>query len=112
MSQQFNAGRPNQLWVSDYMYVSTWQGFAYVAFVIDVFAQRIVGWCVSRSMRTHYVLNAPEHALYARRRERARFLICNRDRGSRYVSIRYSERLAETTNGRNKAEVFLRKRSW
>jgi putative transposase len=76
-------------------YVSTWQGFIYVAFVIDVFARRIVGWRVSTSMHTDFVLDALEQALYARRREREGGLVHHSDRGSQYVSIRYSERLAE-----------------
>ncbi len=66
MNRQFKADRPNQLWVSDFTYVSTWQGWLYVAFVIDVFARRIVGWRVSSSMRTDFVLDALEQALYAR----------------------------------------------
>jgi len=93
--RHFKADRPNQLWVSDFTYVSTWQGWLYVAFVIDVFARRIVGWRVSRSMRTDFVLDALEQALYARRPERDNSLIHHSDRGSQYVSIRYSERLAE-----------------
>ena len=70
VNRQFKAQRPNQLWVSDFTYVSTWQGFVYVAFVIDVFARRIVGWRVSSSMRTDFVLDALEQALYARQPER------------------------------------------
>ena len=95
VNRQFRAERPNQLWVSDFTYVSTWQGWLYVAFVIDVFARRIVGWRVSSSMRTDFVLDALEQALYARQPERDGSLICHSDRGSQYVSIRYSERLAE-----------------
>jgi putative transposase len=76
-------------------YVSTWQGWLYVAFVIDVFARRIVGWRVSSSMRTDFVLDALEQALYARQPERDNSLVHHSDRGSQYVSIRYSERLAE-----------------
>jgi putative transposase len=95
VNRQFKADRPNQLWVSDFTYVSTWQGFVYVAFVIDVFARRIVGWRVSRSMRTDFVLDALEQALYARQPERDATLIHHSDRGSQYVSIRYTERLAE-----------------
>jgi transposase InsO family protein len=95
VNRQFKAQRPNQLWVSDFTYVSTWQGFVYVAFVIDVFARRIVGWRVSSSMRTDFVLDALEQALYARQPERDDALIHHSDRGSQYVSIRYSERLAE-----------------
>ena len=95
VNRQFRAERPNQLWVSDFTYVSTWQGWLYVAFVIDVFARRIVGWRVSSSMRTDFVLDALEQALYDRQPERNRSLIHHSDRGSQYVSIRYSERLSE-----------------
>lgn len=132
VNRQFNATRPNELWVSDFTYVSTWQGMAYVAFVIDVFARRIVGWRVSRTMRTDFVLDALEQALHARRRERDESLVCHSDRGSQYVSIRYTERLAEagiepsvgsvgdsydnalaeTINGLYKAEVIHRRSSW
>jgi putative transposase len=94
VNRQFKAERPNQLWVSDFTYVSTWQGFVYVAFVVDVYARCIVGWRVSSSMRTDFVLDALEQALYARRPERDA-LVHHSDRGSQYVSIRYSERLAE-----------------
>ena len=83
--RQFKAQRPNQLWVSDFTYVSTWQGFVYVAFVIDVFARRIVGWRVSSSMRTDFILDALEQALYARQPERYDALIHHSDRGSQYV---------------------------
>ena len=96
VNRQFKADRPNQLWVSDFTYVSTWQGWLYVAFVIDVFARRIVGWRVSSSMRTDFVLDALEQALYARQPERNDALIHHSDRGSQYVSIRYTERLAES----------------
>ena len=82
-------------WISDFTYVSTWQGGVYVAFVIDVFARRIVSWRVSRSMRTDFVLDALEQALYARQPERDSHLIHHSDRGSQYVCIRYSERLSE-----------------
>jgi putative transposase len=95
VNRQFRAERPKQLWVSDFTYVSTWQGWLYVAFVIDVFARRIVGWRVSSSMRTDFVLDALEQALCARQPERDNSLIHHSDRGSQYVSIRYSERLAE-----------------
>jgi transposase InsO family protein len=95
VNRQFKAERPNQLWVSDFTYVSTWQGWLYVAFVIDVFARRIVGWRVSSSMHTDFVLDALEQALYARQPERDSSLVHHSDRGSQYVSIRYSERLAE-----------------
>lgn len=95
VNRQFRAERPNQLWVSDFTYVSTWHGRLYVAFVIDVYTRRIVGWRVSSSMRTDFVLDALEQALYARQPGRDGSLICHSDRGSQYVSIRYSERLAE-----------------
>ncbi len=95
VNRQFKAARPNQLWVSDFTYVSTWQGWLYVAFVIDVFARRIAGWRVSTSMTTDFVLDALEQALYARRPGDDGTLIHHSDRGSQYVSIRYSERLAE-----------------
>jgi transposase InsO family protein len=90
VNRPFKAERPNQLWVSDFTYVSPWQGWWYVAFVIDVFARRILGWQVSNSMRTDFVLNALEQALYARQPERDSRLIHPSDRGSQYVSIRYS----------------------
>ncbi len=131
VNRQFKADRPNQLWVSDFTYVSTWQGWLYVAFVIDVFARRIVGWRVSSSMHTDFVLDALEQALYARQPEREE-LIHHSDRGSQYVSIRYTERLAEagiepsvgsrgdsydnalaeTINGLYKAELIHRRAPW
>jgi transposase InsO family protein len=95
VQRQFTAQRPNALWVSDFTYVSTWQGFVYVAFVIDVFARYIVGWRVSASARTDFVLDALEQALYARRPAQRDGLIHHSDRGVQYVSIRYTERLAE-----------------
>jgi len=130
--RKFKADRPNQLWVSDFTYVSTWQGWLYVAFVIDVFARRIVGWRVSSSMQTDFVLDALEQALYARQPERDKSLVHHSDRGSQYVSIRYSERLeeagiapsvgskgdsydnalAETINGLYKAEMIHRRAPW
>jgi putative transposase len=79
VNRQFTASRPNQLWVADFTYVSTWQGWLYVAFVIDVFARRIVGWRVSRSMQTAFVLDALEQALYARQPEREDALIHHSD---------------------------------
>ena len=132
VNRQFQAQRPNQLWVSDFTYVSTWQGWLYVAFVVDVFARRIVGWRVSRSMHTDFVLDALEQALYARQPEPDSTLIHHSDRGSQYVSIRYSERLAEagiepsvgsrgdsydnalaeTINGLYKAELIHRRAPW
>ena len=132
VNRQFRADRPNQLWVSDFTYVSTWQGWLYVAFVVDVFARRIVGWRVSSSMTTDFVLDALEQALYARQPERDSSLVHHSDRGSQYVSIRYSERLAEagvepsvgskgdsydnalaeTINGLYKAELIHRRVPW
>jgi putative transposase len=95
VNRQFQAPRPNALWVSDFTYVATWQGFVYVAFVIDVFARRIVGWRVSRSAETGFVLDALEQALYDRRPFRQGSLVHHSDRGSQYVSIKYTERLAD-----------------
>lgn len=95
VNRVFKAPAPNMLWVSDFTYVATWSGFVYVAFVIDVFARRIVGWRVSRSARADFVLDALEQALHARRPFAGRGLVCHSDRGSQYVSIRYTERLAE-----------------
>lgn len=93
VNRNSHASRPNELWVSAFTYVSTWQGWLYVAFVIDVYARRIVGWRAS-SMSTEFVLNALEQALYERRPD-ANALIHPRDRGSQYLSIRYTERLLE-----------------
>ena len=95
VNRQFKADKPNHLWVPDLTYVSTWQGFVYVAFVVDVFARRIVGWRVSSSMQTDFVLDALEQSLSARRAERDGELVHHSDRSSQHVSIRYSERLAE-----------------
>ena len=115
-----------------YPYVSTWQGWLYVAFVIDVFARRIVGWQVSSTMHTDFVLDALEQALHARQPQRNQSLIHHSDRGSQYVSIRYTERLAEagiepsvgskgdsydnalaeTINGLYKAELIHRRAPW
>jgi putative transposase len=94
VNRQFKAPRPNALWVSDFTYVATWSGFVYVAFVIDAFARRIVGWRVSRSARAEFVLDALEQALHDRQPWRAS-LIHHSDRGVQYVSIKYTERLAE-----------------
>jgi putative transposase len=94
VNRQFHAPAPNRLWVSDFTYVSTWAGFVYVAFVIDVFARRIVGWRVSRTPTAGFVLDALEQALHARR-PREKNLVHHSDRGSQYLSIRYTERLAE-----------------
>jgi transposase InsO family protein len=93
VNRQFRATTPNQLWVSDFTYVSTWQGFVYVAFVVDTFANKIVGWRASRSQQTQFVLDALEQALYERRPSDS--LIHHSDRGSQYVSIKYTERLAD-----------------
>lgn len=93
VNRQFRAPAPNTLWVSDFSYVSTWQGFVYVAFVIDCFANRIVGWRASRSQQTQFVLDALEQALYERRPGKG--LTHHSDRGGQYLSIRYTERLAQ-----------------
>ena len=132
VNRQFKAPCPNALWVSDFTYVATWAGFVYVAFVIDVFARRIVGWRASRSARTDFVLDALEQALHDRRPVRKGGLVHHSDRGVQYVSIRYTERLAdagiepsvgsvgdsydtalaETINGLYKAEVIHRRGPW
>lgn len=126
VNRQFTADRPNQLWVSHFTYVFTWQGWLYVAFAIDVFARRIVGWRVSSLMTTDFVLDALEQALYARQPGDDGALTHHSDRGSQYLSIRYNERpaeakiepsvgsrsdgyhneLAETINGLYKAELI------
>jgi len=89
------AATPNQLWVSDFTYVSSWQGMVYVAFVIDVFARKIAGWRVSTSMTTGFVLDALNQAICQRAPSGADKLIHHSDRGSQYLSIKYTERLAE-----------------
>ena len=93
VNRRFEASRPNQLWVADFTYVATWSGFVYVAFVIDVFSRRIIGWRVARSMRAELVLDALEQALWSR--SNVQGVIHHSDRGSQYLSIKYSERLAE-----------------
>ena len=93
VQRDFTADRPNQLWVADFTYVSTWLGFFFVAFVVDVFSRRIVGWRLSRSMTTDFVLDALEQAIHAR--GPGADLVHHSDQGSQYLSIRYSERLAE-----------------
>lgn len=93
VNRQFSATRPNQLWVADITYVTTWSGFVYVAFVIDVYSRYIVGWRVLKSLQTDIVLDALEQALWARGKPRG--VIHHSDRGSQYLSIRYTERLAE-----------------
>jgi putative transposase len=95
VNREFNAPRPNALWLSDFTYVATWAGFVYVALVIDAFARRIVGWRVSRSMQAQLVLDALEQALHERRPVQDAGLIHHSDRGSQYLSIKYTERLAE-----------------
>lgn len=95
VNRNFRAPAPNRLWVSGFTYVSTWAGFVYVAFIIDVFARRIVGWRVSRTAHAGFVLDALEQALYARRPIAGRGLVHHSDRGSQYLSIKYTERLAE-----------------
>jgi len=93
VNRQFQASRPNELWVADFTYVATWSGFVYVAFVIDVFARRIIGWRVARSMRAELVLDALEQALWSR--PAIQGVVHHSDHGSQYLSIRYSERLSE-----------------
>ena len=95
VERNFTAQRPNQLWVSDLTYVATWHGFAYVAFVIDVFSRRIVGWRVSSSLRSDLALDALEQAISERQDETVAGLVHHSDRGVQYLSIRYTERLAE-----------------
>ncbi len=130
VQREFSATRPNQLWVADITYVATWTGFVYVAFVIDVFSRRIVGWRVSRSLRSDLALDALEQALHARSPDDG--LIHHSDRGVQYLSIRYTERLAEagiegsvgsvgdsydnalaeTINGLFKTEVIWKQGPW
>jgi transposase InsO family protein len=93
VERRFHATRPNQLWVADFTYVATWRGFVFVAFVIDVFARRIVGWRVSTSLKTELVLDALEQAVHDRADTDG--LVHHSDRGCQYLSLRYSERLAE-----------------
>ena len=132
VNRQFYAPRPNALWVSDFTYVSTWTGFVYVAFVIDAYARRIVGWRTSRTAHASFVLDALEQALHDRQPAHRGGLVHHSDRGSQYVSIKYTERLAEagiepsvgsvgdsydnalaeTINGLYKAEVIHRRGSW
>jgi len=95
VSRQFRATRPNQLWVADLTYVATWRGFVYVAFVVDVFSRRIVGWRASSSLRSDLALDALDQALYDRPVRNSDRLVHHSDRGVQYVSIRYTLRLAE-----------------
>ena len=130
VERDFTATAPNRLWVADITYVSTWTGFAYVAFVTDAFSRRIVGWRVSSSLRSDLALDALEHALHAR--PEAAGVVHHSDRGVQYTAIRYTERLAEagversvgsvgdsydnalaeTINGHFKAEIIWRKGPW
>ena len=123
---------PNMLWVSDFTYVATWKGFVYVAFVIDAYARKIVGWRVSTSPHAGFVLDALEQAVHERRPVKGMGLVHHSDRGSQYLSIKYTERLAEagiepsvgsvgdsydnalaeTVNGLFKAEVIHRRGPW
>jgi putative transposase len=132
VNRRFKAPRPNALWVSDFTYVATWAGFVYVAFVIDAYARRIVGWRVSRSAHAGFVLDALEQAIADRRPVAGGGLVHHSDRGVQYVSIKYTERLAEaglvpsvgsvgdsydnalaeTINGLYKAEVIWRRGPW
>jgi putative transposase len=95
VERDFTATRPNQLWVADFTYVATWRGFVYVAFVIDIFARRIVGWRVAASLHTDFVLDALEQAIYNRCRDDVGDLVHHSDRGTQYLSMRYTERLAD-----------------
>lgn len=100
VNRQFVAERPDKLWVADFTYVSTWQGFAYVAVIIDVFAGRIVGWRVSSSMQTTFVLDASEQALWARRPTGT---IHHSDKGSQYASLAYTQRVKDAELWRQRA---------
>ena len=132
VNREFKTDRPDQLWLSDFTYVSTWSGFVYVAFVIDAFARRIVGWRVSQTADAGFVLDALEQALHQRRPAGKSGLVHHSDRGSQYLSIRYTERLglagiepsvgsvgdsydnalAETINGLYKAELIHKREPW
>src|SRR5262245_7910579 len=132
VDRRCTATRPNQLWVADFTYVATWRGFVYAAFVIDVFARRIVGWRVSASLRTDFVLDALEQAIYDRCGAGVDDLVHHSDRGTQYLSMRYTERLvdagiepsvgsrgdyydnalAESVIGLFKTEVIQRKGPW
>lgn len=132
VNRQFHAQAPDRLWLSDFTYVATWAGFVYVAFVIDAYARRIVGWRASRTAHASFVLDALEQVLHDRRPLHGGGLIHHSDRGSQYVSIKYTERLAEagiepsvgsvgdsydnalaeTINGLYKAEVIHRRGPW
>lgn len=132
VNRQFKTPAPKRLWASDFTYVATWTGFVYVAFVIDVFTQYIVSWRVSRTVHANFVLDALEQAIHARCLSGSSGLVHHSDRGSQYVAIRYTDRLAEagiepsvgrvgdsydnalaeTINGLFKTEVIHRRGSW
>ncbi|WP_146671363.1 IS3 family transposase [Thioclava sp. L04-15] len=132
VNRQFRVPAPNMLWVSDFTYVATWRGFVYVAFVIDAYARRIVGWRASQTAQAGFVLDALEQAVHDRRPAKGAGLVHHSDRGSQYLSIKYTERLgeagiepsvgsvgdsydnalAETINGLFKAEVIHRRGPW
>jgi transposase InsO family protein len=132
VNRHFKAPRPNALWVSDFTYVATWAGFVYVAFVVDAYARRIVGWRVSRTAHAGFVLDALEQALHERRPVQGSGLVHHSDRGGQYLALRYTDRLAEagiepsvgsvgdsydnalaeTINGLFKAEVIHRRGPW
>ena len=132
VNRQFKAPRPNALWLSDFTYVATWTGFVYLAFVIDAYARRIVGWRASRTAHAGFLLDALEQALHDRRPVHRCGLVHHSDRGSQYVSIKDTERLteagiepsvgsvgdsydnalAEMINGLYKAEVIHRRGPW
>jgi len=132
VNREFKVQRPNALWVVDFTYVHTWGGFVYVAFVIDAFARRIVGWKVSKAATAGFVLDALEQAIHARRPGPEDGLIHHSDRGVQYLAMNYTQRLAEadlvpsvgsvgdsydnalaeTINGLYKAEVIWRRQSW
>ena len=95
VNRQFHASAPDRLWLADFTYVATWTGFVYVAFVIDAYARRIVGWRASRTAHADFVLDALEQALHDRRPASPSGLVHHSDRGAQYVSIKYTERLAE-----------------
>ncbi len=95
VARQFTAAAPNRLWVADLTYVSTWQTVAYAAFIVDVFSRYIVGWRVAMSLRTDLVLDALEQAIWLRRSQDLSGLVHHSDRGSQYLAIRYTERLAD-----------------
>jgi putative transposase len=132
VNRDFKAPAPNRLWVSDFTYVATWSGFVYVAFVIDAYARKIVGWRVARSAEASFVLDALEQAIHDRRPAKGAGLVHHSDRGVQYLSIKYTERLAaagvepsvgsvgdsydnalaETINGLYKTEVIRRMGPW